>query len=264
MKAAQSRWSPQVWIWGFVFLFLSHAFAVFWLAERQSPSPSWQKPLAFLYLSGASDTDQRVAKITAWRDPTLFALPHPQSFSGGAWLNFLSEVPRLSNWTAPPEWLSLPVEHLGKALDEYVVTNRSSEAPLLASLRSPRVTEVRIPDQPILTNSMVKVEGLLASRKIESSPPLPNVPHNDVLAQTVVTVLVNSAGVVESAAVARESGLKSADDRARQLARAFSFEPLAARAAPARDMAPPTFGRLVFTWHTVPPTNLAPAAVSLP
>jgi len=264
MNPAQSRWSPQVWIWGFVFLFLSHAFAVFWLADHQSPSPSWQKPPAFLYLSGAADTDLRVTETTALRDPTLFALPHPQNFSGGAWLNFHPQVPRLSNWTAPPEWLSLPVEELGKSLDEYVATNRPSEAPLLAALRAPRAFEVRIPDQPILTNSLVRVEGLLASRKLQFYPSLPNVPHNDVLARTVVTVSVNSAGVVESAAVAKESGLKSADDRALQLARAFTFEPLAARDASAREMAPPTFGRLVFTWNTVPPTNPVPATASLP
>ena len=36
MNAAEHKASPQFWIWGFVFLFLLHAFAIFWFAERRA------------------------------------------------------------------------------------------------------------------------------------------------------------------------------------------------------------------------------------
>lgn len=262
MKAAQSRWSRHVWFWGFVFLFLSHAFAVFWLAERQSALPSWQKPAAFLYLGGAPDTDRRIAENTALRDPTLFALPHPENFSGGAWLNFQPQVPKLTNWIAPPEWLALPMEQLGKSFDEYVAINRPSDEQLLASLRATAAPEVRMPDQPVITNSTAKIEGSLAARRLLFIPALPNVPHNDVLAKTVITISVNGDGVVESASITKESGSKWADDHALRLARAFAFEPAAIREARARENSPPAFGRLVFTWNAVLPTNAGPATAS--
>jgi TonB family protein len=263
MNAARSSWSRHVWIWGFVFLFLSHAFAVFWLAERQTNLPSWQKPAAFLYLGGSPDTDLRIAKNTALRDPTLFALPHAENFSGGAWLNFRPQVLQLTNWIAPPEWLAPSLEQLGKSFDEYVATNRPSEDQLLASLRATAAPEVRMPDQPVITHSTAKIEGALAARKLVFTPELPNVPHSDVLAKTIVTVSVNGNGVVESASIAKDSGSKWADDSALRLARAFSFEPAAVPVARARDNSPPVFGRLVFTWNTVPPTNAGPSTANV-
>jgi hypothetical protein len=262
MKAAGSSWSRHVWIWGFVFLFLSHAFAVFWLAERQSTLPSWQKPTAFLYLGGNPDTDQRIAQKSVLRDPTLFALPHAENFSGGAWLNFRPQLLQLTNWIAPPEWLTLPLEQLGKSFDEYVATNRPTEDQLLASLRVTAAPDVRMPDQPVITKSTAKIEGPLTLRKLLFAPALPNVPHADVLAKTIITVSVNGNGVVESASITRDSGSKWADDHALRLSRAFSFDSAAIPDTRVRENSPPVFGRLVFTWNTVPPTNAGPSTAS--
>ena len=261
MKVAESCWSRHVWFWGFVFVFLSHAFAIFWLAERENFSPSWQQPTAFLYLSGDPGMDDLLTQHAAVRDPTLFALPHVDGFSGKAWLNFQPAKLRLSNWTAPPEWLSLSVSDLGKSLDDYVATNRPAEDQLLASLRDPQTAEVRLPDRPLLTNSTVRVQGL-PERGVAFSPPLPTVFTNDVLASTVVAIAVNEDGIVESAAVARESGAKGVDAHALHLARAFMFNP-APRSA---GKASPAFGQLIFTWNTAPATNTAvvPATSATP
>lgn len=263
MKAVQSRWSWHIWFWGFLFLFLTHAFAVFWFADRRNVSLSWQKPQAFLQLSADRETDQRVMEMVALRDPTIFALPHAKGVSGRAWLNFQPQIPRLSNWFAPPEWLALPVDQLGASLDAFAATNRPSDEPLLASLRATRTPEVRIPDEPIMTRSSLKVEGLLAMRKLMEVPPLPSMTNNDVLGKTVVAVSVNGNGVVESAALTQESGSKPADDRGVDLSRALRFEPLPIRDARAREMAPPTILRVIFTWH-VAPTNLTASAVGGP
>jgi TonB family protein len=266
MKTAETRWSGHVWFWGFVFLFLGHAFAVFWFADRRNLSPSWQKPAAFFYFGDDADTGKPMAEIAALRDPTLFALPHVHGFSGAAWLNFRPQVPALSNWFAPREWLSLPTDQLGTSLDEYVATNRPSEEQLLASLRATKVPEVRIPDEPIVTRSYVKVEDPRATRKLVRVPPLPAITHNDVLKRTVVAVSVNGDGRVESASLVREreSGSKQADESAVELARTLEFAPLPIRDAQAREMAAPTLLHVIFAWQVIPPTNNAAATAGAP
>jgi hypothetical protein len=262
MNAMERKTSPQFWIWGFVFLFLVHAFAIFWFAERRDAKPLWQKPSAFLYLSSEPAMDQRVRELAALQDPTLFALPHPHGFSGGAWLNFHPQIPTLNDTSAPPAWLALPLAQLGGALNDYALTNRPSEELLLASLRATKTVEVRIPDEPVITNTTLRIEGPLAARRLLSLPLLPSAAYTDVLRQTVVAVSVNGDGIVETASLAEECGLNTADARAVELARRVQFEPAAAREARARAAASPILGRLIFTWHIVLPTNAGPATAS--
>jgi len=262
MNVVERQTSRQFWIWGFVFLFLVHAFAIFWFADRREGRPVWQKPAAFLYLSSEPEMDRRVTDLAALQEPTLFALPHPRGFSGSAWLNFRPQVPTLNDTSAPPEWLALPLEQLGGVLNAYSATNRPSEEQLLASLRATRTVEVRIPDEPVMTTTTIRVEGPLASRRLLGTPPLPSAAHTDVLRPTVVVVSVNGDGVVETASLAGESGLNTADARAVTLARRVEFEPAPIRDARVRTTAPPTIGRLIFTWHVVSPTNAAPATAS--
>ena len=260
----EERRKRRFWIWGFVFLFLAQAAAVFRFSERDTPA-AWRPPSRpFFYLSLDADSDRRIAELTAGRDPTLFALPHARGFSGGAWLNFQPEIPRLSNWSAPPEWLALPLDQLGSSLHEYVATNRVAEEQLLSSLRAPKKVEVRIPDEPVITNTTVRVEGPLAARKLTGLPPLPSATNTDVLRRTIVAVSVNGDGVVETASLARESGSKEADERAVELARHFAFEPAAIRNARAREASSPTLGRLLFTWHVTLPVTASATAASTP
>ena len=262
MNAMEHRASPQFWIWGFVFLFLLHAFAIFWFAERSAAPPSWQKPPAFLYLSGDSVMDHRVAELTAFHDPTLFALPHTHGFSGDAWLNFRPQIHSLADTSSAPAWLNLSLAELGGTLDEYARTNRPAEEQLLASLRATRTVEVRIPDEQAITNTTLRVEGPLAARRLTSRPLLPSTPSPDLLRATVVAVSVNADCTVETASVAEESGLNTVDARAVELARHIQFEPVPIPDARARAVAAPTLGRLIFTWHIVSPTNASPATSS--
>ena len=253
--------SKRFWMWGVVLLFLAHGVAVFWFGERRKDEPTWQKPAPFLYL-GDAEVDRRLAEVTAYRDPTLFALPHPNGFSGGAWSRFQPEVLPLSNWSAPPEFLELSVDQLGNSLHEYVATNQPSVEPLLAALRATKPLETRVPDEPVLARSAMRVEGPLVARQILFMPPLPSLPHTEVPRPTVVAVSVDGDGLVESASVAVESGWKLADTNAVELARRFEFAPLAMRGARARAAAAPTLGRIVFTWHVARPTNSLTAGVS--
>jgi TonB family protein len=259
MNTAVPKASRAFWIGGFVFLFLLHAFAIFRFGDRTESESPGRQTSSFRLFAVEPKMERQLAMLTGDREPTLFALPHPKSFSGGAWLKFQPEAPKLSNWTSPPEWLALPADQLGISLDDYLATNRPSEEPLLAALRVTKALTVRIPNEPVITNTMVRVEGPLASRSLVRMPPLPSAVHTDALRNpTMVSVSVNAEGVVETASLASGSGLKAADDRAVELARQFEFQPAAIRNIRDRERAAPTIGRLIFTWHVV--TEAAPVA----
>jgi len=253
MKPERRNW--QFWIWGFVFLFLAHALAVLRFGEKQLPTQLPEPPPPFFYLSVDEASDRRIAEQTLGRDPTLFAVPNPHGFSGGAWLRFKPESPKLTNWSAPPELLPLDTADLAQTVKDYVATNRPSDEPLLASLRASRQIEILIPNEPLVTGTVARVQGALSARRLVNAPRLPAVAHSDLLQRTVVSVSVNGDGVVESASVWRASGSRQADEEAVALARAFEFEPLPIRDAAARANTPPVAGRIVFQWHVVTSTN---------
>jgi TonB family protein len=260
MKATRTARPLRFWIWGFTFIFLLHAFAIFFYGEREKHDPPWQRPPPFLHAGGDPRVDAGLANLTALGDPTLFALPHAEGFAGGAWLQLRPDAPKLTNWSAPPEWLALDAESLGETLREYAATNRPSEELLLATLRAPKAVEIRLPSEPIVTNTTASIDGPLAARTLVRAPSLPNASHNDVLRRSVVAVSVNGEGLVESASLMRESGAPAADERAVELAHSFVFQPAPIPDARAREAAPPTIGRIVFTWQVLPPTNGLSAA----
>lgn len=262
MSNARPPRSRGFWIWGCVFIFLIHAFAIFYFGEREKSEPPFQRPRPFLYLAGDSAVEELLTDVVALRDPMVFVRPHPEGFSGGAWMQFRTDPPKLTNWTAAPEWLPLPVANLGSTLAEYVATNRISDEPLLAALRAPRPVELRVPSEPLMTNTVARIEGPLETRVLAASPALPAVTHGDVLKNSGVSVTVNGEGLVESASLVAPSGSAAADVLAVELARAFAFKPLANRNARERESAPPTIGRIVFKWQVVPPTNATAATAS--
>lgn len=264
MNTARPERSRSFWIWGFVFLLLLHAAAVFRFGERKDPVRPASRPAPFLYASADEELRAQLAGLTAFRDPTLFALPHPRSFSGAAWLSFQPDIPKLTNWSAPREWLELPTNQLGSALREHLATNRLTASSWLAAMRAPGVVEVRLPGEPVVTNSTVRVEGPLVARGLLSLPTLPAASHHDVLRRTMISVAVDGEGLVETVVLSGESGSPVADARALELARQFQFRPLPLRNVRDREMAPPTIGRLVFAWQVVPATNGVPAAGGLP
>lgn len=254
--------SRRFWILGFTFLFLAHVIAIFGLGRRQPELRLWEKPRAFFYLSLDEASDRRIAEATVFRDAAGFALPHERGFSGSAWSRLQPDVPKLSNWSAPQEWLPLPVDQLGVALKDYAATNAASDGPLLAALRLVKPPEVRIPNEPLTTATTLTVAGGLAGRKLVRVPALPSAESLDVLGRTVIEISVNGDGLVETAVVAGECGSKDMDQRAVQLARALEFDPLPIRDALRRMAAAPSLGRIAFAWSLISPatTNALSAA----
>jgi len=237
------------WFWGLLFIFLTHVAAVFWFSERVKPiaEPEQIKPL--LYIASDEATSRRLAELSGM-DPTLFALPSERGFSGGAWLTFVPADMTLSNWAVPPSWLPLDVNGLGVMLVRYLETNRVSAEALLDDLHSAEPFELRIPSQPIASASTFSIEGALRSRKLISPGALPPATNSELITNSIVELSVNGDGIVESAVLIGECGLKSMDEQALTAAKRLAFEPLPLPRA-GREAAVPQRGRVVFTWHVV-------------
>jgi len=219
-----------------------------WLGETSFPQvrPPVRAPL--LRIAGPGS-----APIVALTDPTLFALPHAQSFSGEAWLQ-APPPPSLSfDWSDKPLWLTLSTESLGELFTRFAETNRFESRRRIkadTALTMPKLS-ARLEVQ---RESRVHVAGGLAQRKLLTQFDLPAWPHNDTLTNTVVSVLVNSAGQTLSADLVSGSGLAAADQHALAQANSARFESLEQTGPDKSQSALQglTWGDLIFEWRTLP------------
>lgn len=236
------------WIWGFVFLFLAHAALVFWLGDRSRPRPFGASPEPFIYIAGDERAQREVIGRMRVLDPTVFALPTAIGFSGKAWLNFTRQAESASRWSEPAEPLPMRANDVGDTLSAFVITNRPSDRPLLDNLRTFSPTELDLPSDPIATRSSFKIRGPLAARKLIAMAALPSVPQADLLTNSIIDILVNGDGIVESTLLVGECGIKSLDEKALAAVGMLRFEPLSVPGRE-REVSPPVRGRVVLTWH---------------
>lgn len=250
---SQERWPRHRWWLLVALVFGAHIGLIYALGDRRPIVPRPLEPAPELRLAVGS------SELLALHDPTLFALPHPSGFSATAWRQkSQSEFPPF-RWTEPPRWLALPVEQLGDTLRRFVQSNAFArvefEALPAPQLASPEVRREAVP----VARSTLRVTGDLAQRRLLNPINLTNWPSADLLTNSVVRVLVDTAGNVVSHKLLRwDSGSKDpdqlkADQRALELARAARFSPL----PPAESLATNPLGRLsrgalIFEWHTVP------------
>ena len=239
-------WSGTRWVAILLMAFTAQVGFIMTFAEKKAARPLPVTNVPKLTLADGSD------ELLALDNPTLFALPQQRDFPDDSGLQ-PNEVKSPSfRWTEPPRWLPLSETGLGAAVGEFLLTN--SFAKLALDFKpSPELSVPGLPLEPVLAqNSTMHVEGELAHRVLPFEMSLTNWPYADVLAPCAVQVLVNPAGIVISAVVLPpENGLAAgghydaADQRALELARVLSFKP-----APQ-----PTVGKIIFNWHTVPPTH---------
>jgi hypothetical protein len=252
----QSRWPRRRWWWTIALVFAGQVGLILWLGERGPVSSRPSGPGPTLRLAGGLS-----AEVLALQDPTLFALPHRQGFSGPAWLK-VSPIPnRPADWSEEPRTLPLCVPQLGALASHQVQTNRLAPLRLLPALE-PAWALSEPPPLPLAPEqSRLLIEGDLARCRLLTNLDLPSWQYNDVLTNTGVQMLVNAEGRPVSATLLFPSGYKKADDHALALARTARFEvPGAARleAQPASTpLAHLVLGLLLFEWHTVP-TNAPP------
>jgi TonB family protein len=231
-------WSRRRWQTLILLVFAAHLALVFLFGEKKPVTPRAVTQMPALQL--AKDADE----LLELNDPTLFALPHQRDFAAAVWLQMPDVKPPPFRYTELPRWLPLSADSLGATFSHLMQTNVFASRPLDFKPALALSTPV-LPFEPLLLqHSTMQVEGELAQRQLPASISLTNWPYADVLAPCVVQVLVNAAGNVVSTVSLTPSGYAAADQRALAIARTLRFTPSAGL----------TIGRIIFNWHTVPPT----------
>jgi TonB family protein len=246
---AQTGFSRRLWGWAFLILAVQTGF-IFLLGARHPVRPRPPEALPPVALTPGFHPG-----LAALLDPSLFALPHHQAFSGAALALARPPGHVAADWTQPFQPLELPAEKLGQTFREL---NADTVTPPLsvAEKIEPAIPPLdRAGDALALpTRSSLNIEGAVAGRALLTPLELPSWPDTDVLQPTVVRVIVDAAGDVVSAAPVASSGLAAADDEALALARAAQFAPLpdAEKTRLTHPQAGLSWGRLIFQWHAVP------------
>jgi TonB family protein len=258
--SVESRaWSRRRW-WGLVALiFVVQLSLIFWLGDTVPIRPRPAAPAFTFKLAGSAS-----AELLALNDPTLFALPHRQGAVAPALLGTpRSEAPAFQ-WPEPTNSLLLAVGRLGAVFSRFIETNEFDSPQLPANLK-PALTFPNLPPQAVAAEqSVLRFEWDLAPRRLITPRALRSWPNPEILTDSVVRIAVDSEGRPVSPALLSSSGSVAADQYALEQARAARFEPLRRNPAdpalkPAADL---SLVRMIFRWHTLPPspTNTATAS----
>ena len=243
-------WSRRCW-WGVVVLvFIVQLALIFWLGSTAPIRPRPGAPNLTLRFAGTG-----AAELLALTDPTLFALPYRQNFVLPARSGSPRPAYHASLWPVPTTQLFLALGQARTVFSPLIETNDFTGIPLLIRPH-PSPT---IPSLPPLVapagQSELRLEGGLAGRRLLAPLELKSWPHPEILANSVVEVLVDAEGRPVLSRLISSSGLPAADQHALEQARAARFEsasrnqPGAASSATAQSSS----GRMVFRWHTLPP-----------
>lgn len=238
--------------WAVVMLvFAAQLALVVWLSDqRPAPKPAAEMGPVVTLAGGASKD------LLALADPTLFALPHREGFSGAAWLTAPAQEIQPFAWTEPPRFLELPLEQLATRFPpppaSYEVEHSTSPADFTPELLLARVDEAQL----FLAQSVVRQTGALETRPLRNRLDLPPWHHAEILSNSVVQVLVDAEGTVFSALLLSPGcGYKEADDFAIRQAAAARFAPLPRHPDDSSPESGLVWGELVFEWYTLPGTN---------
>ena len=243
---AQRSWWKRAPFWVAVACAVGVQFALLsWLSDR-SPVVRREGPAAPVLRIDAD----RPAELLAFEDPTLFVLPHRDSFSGRIWVPVPQQLFQLPPWWESPRWLLLPEQQLGLAFSEFARTN---PVPYFQTIIGPAPeTPAVAPPPPIVTKSTLRIEGDLAGRGLRSKFDLPGFAASDLLSNSVVQVLVDARGNAFSRALLARSGSDEADRRALDVAQLARFAPARPGRTAGAAEPEPTIGTLVFEWQTLP------------
>ena len=242
----------KVWI-AIALVFAAQVGVVFWIGNppvKHSQPPTG--PVIHVVGSGSQE-------MLALQDPTLFVLPHRENFSGDAWLKIAPREFSPTNWTEPAQPLDLLPQQLGKAFVAFMQSNRPPRF-------QPRIdsgldtSDLAVPPMPpLLSPSRLRVEGDLARLRLLTPLHLPPQTNSDLLANTVIQLVVDAQGKPFSAVIAGKSGNDDADNQAlTNFAKAVRFAPPEAAALGRVPSDKMISGRLIFEWQTMP-SNAPPA-----
>ncbi len=246
--AEPRRWPRDRW-WTWIAVVLAIQLGlIFWLGKPQPVAPragdfapSLQIPIV----------GPEAAQLLALTDPTLFALPHREGFSGAAWLTIPVQESHPYLWSEPLRWLALAQDRLGADFAAVMATNYLNALPIFAQPELELLVPTVAGSVFLPTQSTLRLMGALAGWGLLVPPALTNWPSAEILSNSVIQVLVAANGKPISATLLKNSGLVDADQNALREARNTRFEPLNV-SDPANPLAGSRLGQMVFEWHTLP------------
>jgi len=249
-------WSHKRWTYSIGLVFLAQVVLVVLMTEQSQPAKPPPRFRTRINLAVDPSSQQQLADMAALSDPTLFALPNLHGFSGAAWLTFAPLEHHFTDWRESERWLEMDISSLGKSFLSFVETN--TPAPLLIAdkpLPAPPGPNLRWTNGPLATRSEVRLEGGLAQRALLRPLAVPSWPHPEILTNTVVQVLVDANGDVQSQTLLATCGSKEADQAALKLAAGSQFQAIPRNGAPPATSSQITWGQLIFRWHTISPAT---------
>ncbi len=253
--SATPAWSRHRWTGTVLALLAAQISLIFWLSDR-TPAPRYARanpPAADLLLE-VPPTSGFAQELGAL-DPTLFALPHPQNFSGAAWSS-LKALPQPPNyWVDNSDLRPLPLalQTAGASWPQQLAT---IAFPSVADKPVRRWLETLVTEEPLRTGSVAYIEGALSARPVVYMPAWPIWPWREPASNsTLVQIWVDPQGLVQQAGLWDESGMPEADQQAVRLARQIRFKAIAD--SENQSLA---WGQLVVRWGTTP----LPAAAKTP
>jgi TonB family protein len=255
------RWPLRRWAITTLIVFAGQLGCIFWLsASSQSRTRTVFASPPNIHLAAS-----RSNLVLALNDPTLFALPHGQTFSGQAWLTLPNQTFESFVWSENGSnvWFDLNTDELGSAFRKAL----ENESAIIPPPVAPAGERRRLPELPAAdlfrTHSTLVLGPELAQRRLNGTFALRSWSHTDILTNSIVQVLVDAQGrTVSCTLLPPGSGLSEADQQAVALARAARFQPVRPE-GPDHTRIPTaglTLGQMIFQWHTLllPDTNSPP------
>jgi hypothetical protein len=257
----QGVWSRRRWLVAVLLVLVLQLGLILWLSDRAPIRARRAAGGPMLRLAGPGS-----AEMLALDDPTLFALPHRQGFSGPAWITTPRLPERSFSWSEEPRWLLLRVPELGAAFNRFVATNDFNALQTLAAPEPALALPGILPLAVSAGASALRIEGQLAQRRLLTPLTLPPWAHTNLLTNTVMQIVVDAAGRPVSLTPLSSSGYPPADQHALEQAGTARFNSLpdSSSQKPALPWEHLTWGNLIFEWHTVAETatNSSPPAAN--
>jgi TonB family protein len=240
-------WPSYRWWATVLFVLASQVVIIFWLGDQGPIAERSIAPALSIQLAGKVSSE-----LLALNDPSLFALPHKETFAGQAWL----AVPKLGAepfiWSEPPQWLKLPLDQLGRGFRSFLETNQITPPPALAE-NEPQLTSYDPKRPPLPAQSTYRLLGDLAERELLTPFSLNTWTNAEPLTNSIVQVVVDAQGRPVSVTLLWPSGSSEVDKFALKIAEMARFEPtISAGAKPSNPLAGLKWGQIIFDWRTVP------------
>jgi TonB family protein len=231
------EWTTRKRVLSITAAFAIQILLILWVSAQGPLHPRKAQAGTTIQLAAEARSD-----LLSLRDPTLFPLAHPNGISGRAWLTVAPHSFQPEESATAPQWLGMTLQPAGESLREFV--GRHLTLAWIPAERTPPTfgREGGVPVTATPTTSTIRVEGVLTLCEPAGLAPSQSWPSSDILAPSVVRVLIDELGNPITVVLVSSCGVKAADHRAIEIARTTHFSPAKALAT----------GRLVFQWHTLP------------